>query len=96
MSWFRVRIQPDGRDLVDIQSIFLTAIQEETTRLGSVPPGMALFVTADIAAVERHYYFTPATNTFAPEFLRVVRANPCEPPTGPIRFQAGDGATRQT
>src|SRR5262249_41170081 len=93
MPWFRTPVRPDGRDWVDVQSLFLTAFHAVITQRGSVPATMALFSTEHMGA-ERYYYFTPDTKKLAPEFIRAVRAQPCDRPKEPVRFEVGDDSAR--
>src|SRR5215470_4729334 len=93
MSWFRTPVRPDGRDWVDVQSLFLTAFHAVMVQRGSVPARMALFSSAHIGA-EQYYYFTPDTEKLAPEFIRAVRAQACDRPTEPVRFVVGDDSAR--
>ena len=94
MSWFKTEAAADGRDLMDVQSLFLTALQAASTRSGEVPKGMAMVATKGFTAPRHFYYFTPETERWAPEFLRAVRAQPCEQPTGDVSFQVGDESFR--
>ncbi|MBS0422596.1 MAG: hypothetical protein JSR66_33120 [Proteobacteria bacterium] len=93
LPWFRVRVGTLGRDIVDLQAIFLTAYRAAVVSRGQTPAVMGSFITSDPTAEMRFYYFTPDTQRLAPELLRVVRAEECAYPTEKIDFLTGDEAS---
>ena len=95
MPWFRATTTPDKGNMVDVQSLFWVAFREVAARHREVPSEMAMFATKDFGVSQAYFYFTPATECMAPEFLKAVHAEPCSRPFNPVSFQVGDDSARR-
>ena len=91
MAWFRARIGNGGRDVVDLQSLFVMAFENSSElRRDGQRLVMAMLIEHPSDQGNRFCYFTPDTQELAPQFLRIVRAEPCTAPREAISVQIGD------
>jgi hypothetical protein len=92
MPWHRVQLTDaqvkqnlDGRIQPQFETFFVKA---------GAPRDMAMFSSTH-PGDKLGLYFSPATSKHAPAFLRLVGAEPCEPPTEEVGLAVGDQETLQ-
>jgi hypothetical protein len=92
MSWYGVQLTEaqmkqnlDGRIQKKFEGLFVKArAARDVAMFIATHPGRTFGI-----------YFSPSTAQYAPAFLRLIGAQPCEAPTEEVTLAAGDQGTLQ-